>query len=326
MKINYFVIICIILTIFLPCGNSIQIDADQQRMQKGSPGSTIQYQLNVTNNRMYNVDIKAEIVPNSQLQIYIVNSEFINVYLSQTVSFLINVTIPYGASLTSIEFYVSISERPNMLEFNENINNEMVNYQTHARLRYICIVTEESESEMQTHFVLFASFIIICCALSGYVVNYVYKINKKLPFSSLAFDKSPFFPIISIYTRLRRDRILKNPIRNNIMVYLKERKNGASFKDIQHQINITHPSYLNYHLRRMMEFGFIRRVDNDYFHKSAPLKKSFLREIHEAIEMGDRTPTEVANRIKSYPQKVRYHMDKHGLLTVCDVDYSKRKK
>lgn len=159
-------------------------------------------------------------------------------------------------------------------------------------------------------------------SLFGLTCFFIHKVKKV----NQIFTDFSLLPFIQNYTRLRKDRVLRNPTRHKIIEYLKNRKEGASFKEIQQEMGITHPSYLNYHLRRMMEFGFVRNVDNFYFHKGVELKRSFLTEIQNAIETGARTPSEVAARINSYPQKVRYHMSKHGLLSVCEIDYSKRKR
>ena len=187
----------------------------------------------------------------------------------------------------------------------------------------LCIVINDIEYSSDNNHYLLRNVIygIIISSFSVFLIV-IYKIKKTnslpIPFSSL-----PFFPS---YTRLRKDRILRNPTRFEINEFLKGKEEGASFKEIQQQMGISHPSYLNYHLRRLMEFEFIRNVDNYYFHKGVKLRRPFLIEIKEAIGSGARTPTEVAAKIDSYQQKVRYHMNKHGLMAVCEIDYSKRKR
>jgi len=209
---------------------------------------------------------------------------------------------------------------------NEVIQIDELNYQLSSRVPFRCTVLEHPETDNLASPTEIAIYFIFTGITTCIIVGFYYKGYKKNMFSLPSIKKFLTIPTLIGYTRLRRDRVLRNPVRNNIMNFLEQKKDGASFKEIQQEMSISHPSYLNYHLRRMMEFHFVKNVDNYYFHQRAALKKSFANEIQDAMEMGARTPTEIATQINSYPQKVRYHMKKHGFFTVCETDYSKRKR
>jgi hypothetical protein len=326
MKIQTIIILIIFLT-SSPSGVSGLKDNHTEGIYSNecSPGENVFFMVSITNDNPHMVDIKAKLENLDLVSCSINQSEFLNVKFSEKVEFFIWAYIPYNISVEDLSFNVSIWDRPSMMGNNDQIPYGISEYSCNIIRRLFCRIIDLDNSSTNSRY-LNEKLILIASLLTIIAIPITYLFSKKkYPLEHIGINFSNF-SIFPQYTRLRRDRLLKNPARNHIMQILKDEKGGVTFKDLQIKLNISHPSYLNYHLRRLMEFGFIRNVDNFYFEEGASLKRPFINEIKDAIVMGARTPTEVASEINSYPQKVRYHMKKHGLLSVCDVDYSKRKR
>ncbi len=119
-------------------------------------------------------------------------------------------------------------------------------------------------------------------------------------------------PGIFGYSRLRKDDLLTNPMRNDIYNTVREHEDGIAFVDILRENDIEHKNALVYHLKVLKNRRYIRRVGKLYYPQGVPTRKSFEHQIDEAIEDGASTPTEIARRLGTYRQKVIYHLKKKG--------------
>lgn len=294
--------------------------------QDANPGDVIEFNYKFINEKNYPIDALS-ILYNVELNTsFLVQDEFLNVSRHDIICFTVILPIPLNITVTTINFSIEFYERPSFGHVHSFDYFKLLKYQMAISFNSTINICFPSNSNVS-----FSSydFVILLITISTFItISFVilHKSTKKNIFELISNIKPTHFPLFRLYTRLRRDRLLRNNTRKNIMNLLKDRKHGATFKEIQNEMGISHPSYLNYHLRRLMEFEFVKSIDNHYYSQGATLKRPFITEIRDAIMMGARTPTEVANEIRSYPQKVRYHMKKHGLLHVCDVDYSKRKR
>ena len=120
-------------------------------------------------------------------------------------------------------------------------------------------------------------------------------------------------PVIRAYTRLKKDRILENRVRKSIWELLHEYPDGLKVSEIQQTLDIEHKRLVEYHLGKLMEFDHARKVDSLYYPAGVRMRKPFIQQIRMAMGQGARTPEEIATRIGSYRQKVRYHMKKHEM-------------
>lgn len=121
------------------------------------------------------------------------------------------------------------------------------------------------------------------------------------------------FPVIRGYSRLKKDKILENDTRREIWELLYEFEDGLQVVEIQRELNIQHRRLVEYHLQKLIEFGYARKIDTMFYPAGVGVEKPFIRKIKDAMEEGARTPAQVAKRIGSYREKVRYHMKKNGM-------------
>lgn len=326
MRIAQLLIYFIVLLFLLPLSicSALLINENSEQEKKGEPGNIVQYSINLTNDKPYYIDIRIDFGNNSNYLSIDIN-EYFNIPPNDPINVIVSFYIPISSNISHYLSDVFFYERPSMNDYNDLISNNFTNYQEERRYELITTIestNERSHSSSDQYFpFLYISSIIFS------VLGIIIFINKK---KSHIFK--PFFqilaniPIFTAYTRLRRKGVLKNHYRNEIMEIVKSEESGISFKEISERADIKHPSFLNYHLKRLLEFDFLRNVDNLYFPRGAPAQSTFLNKINEAIENGARTPSEIAKQVDSYPQKVRYHMKKHGILTVSEPKYLYQRK
>ena len=120
-------------------------------------------------------------------------------------------------------------------------------------------------------------------------------------------------PFFKAHSQLRRDKLLKNENRHNIYRTLWENPRGMTITEMGQAVGIEHHSATEYHLARLIEFRYARRVDNLFFPSGIQVPKPIEEQIKEAMESGYRTPTAIARKIGSYRTKVKYYMLKMGL-------------
>jgi len=77
--------------------------------------------------------------------------------------------------------------------------------------------------------------------------------------------KEGAIPFLSLYSKLKRERILENPARQQIYETLCNSSEGASLTQLQRATGLQHKSYLHYHLRKLMEHGYLKRSGKLYF-------------------------------------------------------------
>ena len=131
--------------------------------------------------------------------------------------------------------------------------------------------------------------------------------------SAVHYGKYGTLPIIGNYTKLKKGDLLENKGRKEIYNIINQCDCGICFTDLLRESGFSHKSRLHYHLRCLKKFGYVRRSGKLYYPWGVSVQKSFIEQIQEARGRGYQTPTEVAREIDSYPEKVRYHMEKHGL-------------
>ncbi len=310
--INKCILISLLILVIMPSYEAATVqEGDVEK--DGSPGEEIKYMIKIHNNQPFFMYIKI-VVDDNIWDVFIPKNEIKNVPPSEIVSFFIIVEIPedpiWDKSRTNITIYERISTN------GRNQYTECCNFDV------ITNVIDEDENDnsllglpYNIAILMISSILISTIALSRYSLN-----NKKRLLGLGLIKSSSNLPFFPTYSRLKKQRVLNNQHRKRIYNVIKEHEEGITFKDLREKANITHPSFLNYHLRRLKEYGFIKNIDNSYYPPGVRLKKPFLREIQEAMEDGARTPTEVAHKIGSYAQKVRYHMEKHNLIRKDDVD------
>jgi hypothetical protein len=120
-------------------------------------------------------------------------------------------------------------------------------------------------------------------------------------------------PFVKGNTKLKKNSLLDNEARRSIWELVSDYEQGLSLQDIQWELGIEHKRLIEYHLKKLMEFGYVRKVDMEYYPVGAKTKRPFISEIRRAMEHGAETPEEVARHIGSYREKVRYHMKKHNM-------------
>ncbi len=131
-------------------------------------------------------------------------------------------------------------------------------------------------------------------------------------------------PAIRGYSILKKDKVLDNLCRREIFKIVSRKKSGITLTELRRETGITNINLLDYHLRRLIEHSYVRKVDKLYYPTGVNTKKPFIGRIHEAMDNGARTPTEVARGIRSYKEKVRYQMEKHGLLRKGNDDFRRK--
>ena len=119
--------------------------------------------------------------------------------------------------------------------------------------------------------------------------------------------------VMPCYTRLRKDMVLKNEIRRDILELLYENERGLTLGEVQRDLDIKHRRLAQYHLQKLLEFDYVRKIDSEYYPAGVEMERPFISKIRDAMGEGARTPAQVARRIGSYREKVRYHMKKHGM-------------
>jgi len=301
--IQFILIICLLIPQFV-CG--VEIDNNQDTTQSGECGEEVFYTVIAINNEPVIVDIKAEI-GFSEWYSKINKNEYINVLPDEQVKFQITIKIPFNPLNDSTETSIDVYQRISMGGVNDYIAMRIVTLNTTTEKQVTQEETKPFSNDL-TNLMFTAGILAFFGALIFYTAYH--KLFSKGGFPRL----QKILTLLSGYTRLNERKLLGNPYRQNILRTIKHNKHGMTFTDLCNEMEISHPSFLNYHLRRLMEFGYVRSVDNLYFPRGAPLKKPFINEIHEAMDNGANTPTEIARMIDSYPQKVRYHMRKHGIL------------
>jgi len=120
-------------------------------------------------------------------------------------------------------------------------------------------------------------------------------------------------PAMRGYTRLKPEKILENENRRKIFALINLNEEGLNLKEIRERTGISNPNLAEYHLKKLMYGNYVKKVDKRYYPNGVNTERPFVRKIEEAMEGGARTPGEVARRINSYREKVRYHMNKNGL-------------
>ena len=132
-------------------------------------------------------------------------------------------------------------------------------------------------------------------------------------FSCAHYWKEGSLPFLAGYSRLMKKDVLENPTRQMIYETVCCNPEGIAFSELLEETGIHHKSNLHYQLGRLREFGYVRRSDSLYYPAGASMQRSFVDQIRDAVAAGYRSPHQVASRIGSYPERVRYHMEKEGL-------------
>jgi len=128
------------------------------------------------------------------------------------------------------------------------------------------------------------------------------------------YNRSAYsIPVVRGYSRLKKDKLMENEIRRDIWELLFEYEDGLQIVEIQRELNVKHRRLVEYHLQKLLEYGYARKIDNLYYPAGIGVGKPFMSKIRDAMEEGARTPAQVAKRIGSYREKVRYHMKKNGM-------------
>jgi len=324
---NILVLIIFIFLIFLlpSTVNGVAVILNQETVKSGKPGDHVTYYINVKNDNAYYADIKA-FISEPKFNCTILKDEYLNVPPNDIIEFILIISIPAKNDIKNVSHYLRFQDRPSMEGNNDKSEHYDLDYKTGCEIHIGLIIIYEDDNG-NSSIIHSPSMIIISLIISSLFCTAYYFRSRKKDLSNISrLNFLKLLPNLVGYSRLRKANVLKNPHRNEIMEIIKERTDGISFTEIWETTNIRHPSFLNYHLRRLMEFEFVSTVDDLYFPKGAPLKTPFLKQIQEAMDNGARTPSEIARVIDSYPQKVKYHMNKHGLLKVSETDFPYRKK
>ena len=109
-----------------------------------------------------------------------------------------------------------------MRNVNDDIPLSLLQYGSYNGANFTCNVENTSSSSGILSFTLLAIFIVT--VLSSAYLAILHKTGKKNIFQSFSKLWPTQFPLIPLYTRLRRDRLLNNSTRKNIVVHLKDRK------------------------------------------------------------------------------------------------------
>ena len=256
-------------------------------------GETAEYFVRVLNNEYVpGVTIKAEIT--QDISHYDEENTQFHIYFTQEDTMYITVYTE-GVTADNISTDVILYEKgDNENEYREASGQFFTTFIDHPQDQS----TGHGDSDDETPFVLIAVGGFSLVAVVGSCVHYA---------------KEGSLPLVGGFSRLKRERVLKNEHRREVYELLCQYPEGLTFSEIYWAVEFSNKGVLHYQLRRLREFGFVKRSGKLYYPADVPMKRSFLEEIREAWSEGFRTPTEVARRIDSYPEKVRYHMKKEGL-------------
>jgi hypothetical protein len=121
------------------------------------------------------------------------------------------------------------------------------------------------------------------------------------------------FPLIRGYSLLKKGEVLNNENRKKIFTLIYEKRTGMTAAEITRELGFGHHRLVQYHLGKLSENGYVRRIDNHYFptgfHNGGP----FIDQVKNAMIEGDSTPSAIARRLGTYPNKVKRYMIRHGM-------------
>lgn len=115
------------------------------------------------------------------------------------------------------------------------------------------------------------------------------------------------------YSLLRRDELLKNENRNEIYGLVANEPQGMTASEITHMLGFPHHRLTQYHLRRLHEMGYVKKIDNRYYSSGVNTERPFIDQIKNAMLDGAHTPSQIARKLGTYPNKVKRHMIKNGM-------------
>lgn len=115
------------------------------------------------------------------------------------------------------------------------------------------------------------------------------------------------------YTLLKKEEILDNENRKDIYSLICEQQSGLTTTEIGRELGLQHHRLVQYHLNKLSENGYVRKVDRRYFPNRIHAVEPFIEQINNAMMDGASTPSEIARKIGSYHNKVKRYMKKHGI-------------
>lgn len=121
-------------------------------------------------------------------------------------------------------------------------------------------------------------------------------------------------PLVALYWRTRRDRLLEHPVRAAMVEAVRDEP-GITPAELQRRLGIA-DGQLDHHLRRLVQSGSVQKVAADgarrlYLAGAAPPGVVPLADrIRDALRDGDASAREVAARVGVSPQHARYYLEK----------------
>ena len=115
------------------------------------------------------------------------------------------------------------------------------------------------------------------------------------------------------YSLLRKDEVLENENRNEIYGLICNVPGGMTASEITRQLGFPHHRLTQYHLRRLRENGYVKMVDKRYYPAGVNADRPFIEQIRGAMLDGAYTPSQIAKKLGTYPNKVKRHMIKNGM-------------
>jgi predicted transcriptional regulator len=286
---------CLIIFIFsLLIGVTTAVTTSVSNNQEVEEGRDAYYYVKVTNddqNYLLGMDVKVEVsqdrsfVEGTHTQFHLEYTE------TDYAHFYVN-TIGMGGQRIQTTFTIYVKGQTD--DDYSQIANSTV-YTTVTRS-----ITSSEEHEFQNRANIFLA--VGGVSLLGLIA---YLIQSK---------KGIHLSVIRGYSNIRPERVLENENRRQIFEIIGECEDGIPLKEIKERSGISHSYLIEYHLKKLMDHKYVKKVDKDYYLTGVNTAQPFLGQINEAIQNGAETPEQVAKSINSYREKVRYHMKKHNLL------------
>jgi len=261
------------------------------------PGEEAVYEIEITNNDFINylagVTVRTEV--SQDISDYHLDHETIHLEINETKTITLTVYTE-GISAAKIETRLQHYEKGDTEdEESESHHGDFETTIDHSQSQ------DTGGKETEDNFPL-----ILIIAGAGFSVGAV---------MVFTVDRSKWssVPLLGMYSKLKREKILENPARMTIYEILCQQPGGATLTQLQRATGYEHKSYLIYHLRKLMEHGYLRRSGKLYFVPA--LQRSEMNGSSGAPTPGPQsgeTPFDTGDPTDGNPDERDYHSEYYG--------------